>query len=77
MGKQDREWGAYRIHKGKNGLKSKNMGLLGGSVVERLPLAQVVILGSQDRVLNRAPRREPPSPSTYVSASLSVSLTNK
>ena len=45
---------------------------LGGSVVECLPLAQVVILGSWDWVLHRAPCREPTSPSAYVSASLSL-----
>ena len=49
-------------------------GHLGDSVVERLPLAQVVILGSWDRVLHQDPCREPASPSAYVSASLSVSL---
>ena len=42
-------------------------------MIEFLPLAQVVILGSWDRV----PHREPASPSAYVSASLSVSLMNK
>ena len=52
-------------------------GHLGGSVVEHLPLAQVVILGSWDRVPHQALCREPASPSTYVSASLSVSLMNK
>ena len=52
-------------------------GRLGGSVVEHLPLAQGVILGSWDRVLYRAPRRESASPSAYVSASLCVSLMNK
>ena len=52
-------------------------GHLGGSVVERLPLAQVMILGSWDQVPHRAPHREPASPSAYVSASLSVSLMNK
>ena len=35
----------------------------GGSVVERLPLAQVMIIGSQDRVPRRAPYMEPASPS--------------
>ena len=50
---------------------------LGGSVVECLPLAWVVILGSWDRVLNRAPHREPISPSVCVSASLCVFLMNK
>ena len=52
-------------------------GHLGGSVVERLPLAQGMILGSWDRVLHQASFREPASPSTYVSASLCVSLMNK
>ena len=50
---------------------------LGGSVVECLPLAQVMILGSSDGVLHQGPGREPASPSAYVSASLCVSLTNK
>ena len=48
-------------------------GHLGGSVVEHLPLAQVMILGSWDQVLCRAPYGEPASPSTYVSVSLCVS----
>ena len=30
--------------------------LLGGSVVDHLPLAQAMILGSQDRVPHQAPR---------------------
>ena len=55
----------------------KAMGHLGGSVVECLPLAQGVIPGSQDGVPHRAPRKEPASPSVYVSASLCVSLMNK
>ena len=49
-------------------------GLGGGSVVERLPLAQGVILGSRDRVPHRVLRRESASPSAYVSASLCVCL---
>ena len=53
------------------------MGDLDGSVVEHMPLAQVVILGSWDRVLHQAPNREPASPPAYVFASLSVSLMNK
>ena len=53
------------------------MGCLGGSVVERLPSAQVVILGYWDQVPYWAPQREPASPSACVSASLSVSLMNK
>ena len=52
-------------------------GRLGGSVVEHLPLAQVVITGSQDRGPHRSPRRRPASPSACVSASLCVSLMNK
>ena len=53
------------------------MGHLGGSVVEHLPLAQVVIPGSWDRVPHQAPHREPAYPSAYISASLSVSLMSK
>ena len=49
-------------------------GRLGGSVVERLPSAQVVIPGSWDRVSHWAFRRKPASPSAYVSASLSLCL---
>ena len=45
-------------------------GRLGGSVVERLPLAQVVMLGSWDGAPHQAPLGEPASPSAYVSASL-------
>ena len=52
-------------------------GPLGGSVAERLPSVQGVTPGSQDRVPRQAPHREPASPSAWVSASLSVSLTNK
>ena len=52
-------------------------GRLGGSVVEHLPLAQGMILESQDRVPHRASCMEPASPSACVSASLSVSLMNK
>ena len=55
----------------------ENVGHLGGSVVEHLPLAQVMIPGSWDGVAHRAPHREPASLSAYVSVSLSVSLMNK
>ena len=48
-----------------------------GSVVEHLPLAELVILGSWNRVLHQAPNREHASPSAYVSASPCVSLMNK
>ena len=50
---------------------------LGGSVDERLPLAQVVIPESWDRVLHQAPCREPASASACVSAALYVFLMNK
>ena len=53
------------------------MGCLGGSGIEHLPLAQVVIMGSWNQVPHWAPRREPASPSAYVSVSLCVSLMNK
>ena len=50
----------------------------GGSVVERLPLAQGLIPDSQDRVPHRAPCMESASPPfACVSASLSESLKNK
>ena len=49
------------------------MGHLGGSGVEHLPSAQVVILESRDRVLDRAPCMEPASPSACVCLSLWVS----
>ena len=49
------------------------LGSLGGSMVERLPLAQGMILESWDRVPHRAPCMEPASPSACVSASLSLS----
>ena len=52
-------------------------GHLGGSVVEHLPLAQVVIRGSWDQVPHPAPHGEPASPSAYVSASLCMFLMNK
>ena len=47
-------------------------GLLGGSVVECLPLAQGVTSESWDRGLHQAPCMEPASPFACVSASLSV-----
>ena len=51
---------------------------LGGSAVECLPLAQGVILETQDRVPHRAPYGEPASPSACISASLSgLSWINK
>ena len=56
---------------------SKKKGHLGGSAVEHLPLAQVMILGSQDQVPRRAACMGPASPSACVSATLSVSFVNK
>ena len=47
--------------------KTKNLGHLGGSMIKRLPLAQVMISGFQDRVPRCAPLRESASPSAYVS----------
>ena len=43
---------------------------LGGSAVQRLPLAWGVVLESRDQVPRRAPGVEPASPSASVSASL-------
>ena len=60
------------------GIKKKSpFGRLGGSVVEHLPLAQILILGFWDRLLHRAPCVEPASPSACVSAPLCVSPMNK
>ena len=53
------------------------MGGLGGSVVEHLPLAQGVITGRRDQVPHLAPRREPVSPSAWVSASLSLCVSHE
>ena len=53
------------------------LGSPGGLVVERLPLAQGLILETQDRVPHRAPCMEPASLPAYVSAFLSVCLMNK
>ena len=55
---------------------SHTLGRLGGSVVEQLPSAQVVIPGSWDAGPHWAPHRKSASPSAYVSVSLSVSLMN-
>ena len=52
------------------------LGHLGGSVVERLPSARIVIPASWDRVphwIKSCREREPASPSAYASVSLSVS----
>ena len=48
-------------------------GHLGGSVVECLPLAQGMILESQDRVPHQAPCMGPASPSVSLLLSLCVS----
>ena len=62
---------------------ARKRGSLGGSVVQRLPLAQGVILESWDGVPHRAPVphqapcMEPASPSACVSDSASLSLMNK
>ena len=47
---------------------------VGGSVVEHLPLAQVVIPGFWDQIPHWPPCMEPASPSACVSASPSLSL---
>ena len=57
--------------------KSCLEGCLGGSADEHLPLAQVVIPGSWDRVLRQAPHKESASPSAYVSASLSLCMSHE
>ena len=54
------------------GLEVRDVGHLDGSVVERLPSPQDMILKTQDLVPRWAPCMEPASPSAYVSASLSV-----
>ena len=53
------------------------MGCLGGSLVEHLPLAQVMILGSWDPVLHWAPCGEPALPPACVSASLSLCVSHE
>ena len=55
-------------------LKSYALEHLSGSVVEHLPSAQGVILGSWDQIPHQARHGEPASPPAYVSASLSLSL---
>ena len=49
-------------------IRFSQCGHLGGSLVERLPLAQGVVLGSRDQVPHWAPCMEPASPSACVSA---------
>ena len=70
--------GRFCKHKNQNSIIKRNPAeYLGGSEVEGLPSAQVMIPGPWDRVLHQAPGREPASPSVYVSASFCVSLMNK
>ena len=54
------------------GVNTLKLGHLGDSVVEHLPLAQVVMPGSWDRVPHWVPCVKPASPST-MSLPLSVS----
>ena len=58
-------------------LRYRDKGHLGCSVVEHLPLAQVMIPRSWVQVLHRILHGEPASPSAYVSAAICVSLVNK
>ena len=60
-----------------NFLKWSVWGHLAGSGLERLLLAQGMILGPWDWVPNQAPYREPASPFARVSPSLCVSFMNK
>ena len=57
-------------------LKTGGLGHLGGSVVEHLPLAQGMILGSWDQVPQRAPMRNLVLP-LPMSLPLCVSLMNE
>ena len=52
-------------------------GCLGGSAVERLPLAQGVILEFWDRVPRQAPCMEPASPSACVPGPLSFCVSHE
>ena len=65
------------ISTAKKKKKRRVWGHLNGSVVKHLPLAQVMIPGSWDRVPHWAPHGEPASPSAYVFASLCVSVIDK
>ena len=56
---------------------NQDQGCLGGWAVEHLPLAQGMILESQDRVPYQTPCMGPASPSACLCLSLSVSLMNK
>ena len=58
---------------GKVNFKIWKQGCLGGSVVEHLPLAQGMILGSWDWIPHQGPRREPSSLSACFCLSLCAS----
>ena len=58
-------------------LEGQTLGHLGGSVVERLPLAQGMILEPQDKVPHRAPARSLLFLLPVLSLPLSLSLMNK
>ena len=62
----ERFWGLFNLF----AFKKKIEGHLGGSVVEPLPLAQVVVQGVPDKVPYWAPCGEPAPPSAYDSASV-------
>ena len=53
------------------GQEHQAKGHLGGSVVEHLPLAWVMIPGSWDQVWHCVPHREPASPSAFIYLCLS------
>ena len=61
----------------RSAFKDWKQGHLGGSTVERLPLAQGMTPGSWDQVLYRGPRSETASLPASVSAPLSASLITK
>ena len=63
----------HRDREREEGIKSSFLEHPGGSVVECLPLAYVMIPGSWDQVPHWGPRREPASPSACVSISLCLS----
>ena len=57
--------------------KSAKMGAAGGSVVEQLLLAQVMVPGCWDRVPHWAPCREPASFSLFLSLCLSFCVSHE
>ena len=66
---KEKDCGRPITHGGVQHSELKAEGHQGGSVVERLPSAQVMILASWDRVLHGASHREPASPSASVCVS--------